>query len=286
MNKDSSGYTPPIEYTESFSNFQLRHIQALHFFFFLEQFRTDQPGLDSSARQALENHYQEIAEKLSPELKSQMEKQQRRFWVDGDQPHEVLESHLTFILEMLYCRATDDYMHFISELLSEVFRKYPMHLKGDKSIKYSELLQFSNMSELLKSITDKYINEFSYLGFRKLSQSLEKELHFKLTLDEAHLEEVVFFNEIRNIFVHNGGVITSALVETAHGKEAEVGGSLLMTGELFMAAMNLFWNMAIHADRQAISKWRLPLAKNHGQALFPSPKRKFELKIANPDEPK
>jgi hypothetical protein len=114
-----------------------------------------------------------------------------------------LLAQLQLILQTMLCRNVDNFLTYLSQLLSLIFRTKPETLRSNEQIKVDFALQYSTMDDLVDAIAEKKVTDLSYAGMRQLSDYLRDRLGLELFTDEPALERAIFLIEVRNLIVHN-----------------------------------------------------------------------------------
>ena len=115
--------------------------------------------------------------------------------------------HAPFLFEMLFCRAIDNYLTYISELLTLIYTTRPEMLRSNETVTMEEIFQCGNMEELVSRQTERKVLELSYNGLRKLDCELTKRTSFCLFQDPDDLAIAAAIMEKRNLVVHNRGIV-------------------------------------------------------------------------------
>jgi hypothetical protein len=107
--------------------------------------------------------------------------------------------------EMALCRAVDNYLIYLTELLASIFRAKPESLRSGEEVKLDFVLAHPTRAGLIRAIIDRKVNQLSYQGMRDLNQFLSRKLGFELFQNKDALEHAILLVEIRNIIVHARG---------------------------------------------------------------------------------
>lgn len=132
------------------------------------------------------------------------------------------------VLEMLSCRAVDNYLAYISELLVLIFKTRPEALKSNEKVSVETILQYSTYDDLLDALTEEKVTRLSMLGMYKLDEHLRSHLKFALFENPESLQTAIRLIETRNLVVHNRGVINNRFIERVPSFEGKLGKQLLL----------------------------------------------------------
>src|SRR5260221_6988835 len=115
-----------------------------------------------------------------------------------------------FVIEMMLVRGADNFLTYVSELLALVFTSRPETLKSGETVRLDEILQHSTMDDLVKRLAERRVERLSYQGMRDLQKDLSEKLSFELFPSPESLVRAVRVIEIRNLLVHNRGIVNRA----------------------------------------------------------------------------
>jgi hypothetical protein len=115
--------------------------------------------------------------------------------------------------EMTLCRAVDNYLVYLTDLLSLIFRSRPESLRSGEEVSLDFVLAHATRSNLIKALVDRKVNQLSFYGMRALSQYLSKKLGFALFPKEADLDRAILLVEMRNLIVHGRGIVNETFVQ-------------------------------------------------------------------------
>ncbi len=186
------------------------------------------------------------------ELEEQLKK------ADQEGAVSAFGGHFHLVKDMLVCRAVDNYLCYVTDLLSAIFRKRPETLKSNDQIRLDQVLAHDDMDALISFIADKKVNELAYQSMVDLKRYLKERLGFDLFKNEEQENEIIRAVLIRNHLVHTRGRISEKLLKTYSDPKLEVGDEIkLGTSETFDIILSLLGS-AESIDVAASSKYGLP----------------------------
>lgn len=140
------------------------------------------------------------------------------------QPKAGLQPFIPLMIELTFCRAVDNYLAYISDLLTLILTTRPEVLKSSKeTIPLDLVLRYSSYDDLLRAVTEQKVMNLSFMGIHKLDDHLKTQLKFALFEESADLEQAVRIVEIRNLFTHNRGILSTRFVERVPGFNGKAG---------------------------------------------------------------
>jgi hypothetical protein len=146
----------------------------------------------------------------------------------GGRAVKKLRAHKELLLQLLSARATDNFLGYVSELMSLIFRTRPETLRSSEQVRLDVILQYSAMDELIDHLAEERVNALSYQGMRRLADHLRDRLGFQLFVDDTHLDRAVLVVEIRNLVVHKRAVIDRAFLSRVPAYLGTVGDTIAL----------------------------------------------------------
>ncbi|MGN4740451.1 hypothetical protein [Bacillus cereus group sp. MYBK227-1] len=109
---------------------------------------------------------------------------------------------------------------FLKEILEFLFNNYPHHVFQKKEkIELNQLLQYDSLDLLKEKIIKEKIIALSYNNLAEMISYIEKEFNVNFEFPPEIIGALVEITSIRNILVHNKGVINERFLEKHKGKE-------------------------------------------------------------------
>ncbi len=174
---------------------------------------------------------------------------------------ERLRKFSTLQSENLIIRITDNFLCYLSEIIQDVLRKKPEILRSKETLRFDEILGFSNYKELLSYLVDKKINELSYSGIDGVSEFLNSRTNLKLTEREGEYELLVIGIELRNAYTHTRGVISritvDRLAKVDHNLPIKQGERFHPDFDLICQVGNNFLEIANRLDERFSNKFKI-----------------------------
>lgn len=174
--------------------------------------------------------------------------------------------HRTLLLEMMLCRAADNFLAYVAELLAVVFRTRPETLRSSESVRLDDVLKHASMEDLVHDLAERRVNQLSYQGMRDLSAYLSDRLGFELFPKPESLERAVRIIESRNIIVHNRGLVNELFLSRAPRASANVGEPLDLDTDLIFDDLEFIALSVYEMDARAVQKFNLSAVPRTGAA--------------------
>lgn len=171
-----------------------------------------------------------------------------------------LKKNRHFFFQLFLCKAVDNYLSYISELIGLIFIEKPETLKSKETVKLDFILNHNNFNELVKEIAEVKINELSYKGLNELDDYLKDKINFPLFNDSLYKTKAIEVVEIRNIFIHNRGTVNKVFLNRVKSKKYKIGQSIMLEEDLAIKISELE-NHVRDLDKRAIKKFKLTTKK-------------------------
>jgi hypothetical protein len=183
--------------TDAFSRFLGEYHANLDFFFFVVQLvaRVDENRLIAS--KAL------LTAETDPAKRANYE----RSIADPDAALDQLKKHSTVQSRNLTNGIVNAFQRYFSAIINAAALKRPELLSSAQTVRVDDVLRFKKHRDLIAFIIDRKINELSYGGLAEMERYFDDRMGVRLFEDSRQRDLLLFFFEVRNINVHNGGVV-------------------------------------------------------------------------------
>lgn len=236
--------------TLAFSNFLTGYHANLDFFFFIVR-------LTSQADRARVNAAKVLLEGEADPLKRN---EYEASIANPEMTLGELKKHSSLLSQNLTNGIVNTFQRYFSSLINSAASKRPELISSSQTIKIEEVLRFSKHRDLVASIIDRKINDLSYGGLAEMEKYFDDRLGVKMFSDDRQRDLLRLFIEIRNINVHNGGIVNDLFVSRAgfvDGFSYSKGKRLHVDlTHLTMLSENAM-RVALHIDSVVSAKFRL-----------------------------
>jgi len=183
---------------------------------------------------------------------------------EGKITQKRFRPHIRLVLEMMMCRAVDNFLCYISGLLALIFTTMPETMRTSETIKIKDVLVHNSMKELIHALAEERVNKLSYHGMKELQEWLSNQLGFILFLSEPSLNEAIRIIEIRNLLVHNRGLINNVILTRVPTLQYEVGERIKIDVRDAFDNINFLALSVSDIDVRASKKFQLdtPISRN------------------------
>ena len=135
---------------------------------------------------------------------------------------DELKANRQIFIEIQLIRHIDNFLNFLSELLSEIFTQRSDTLRSSEQVEVSEVLKHDSIEDLVKALAERQVEKLSYNSFSELSEFFQK--RFKIELFKENLHPLIIEAiEIRNLATHNRCIINNRFCKRTGTNTSEIG---------------------------------------------------------------
>jgi hypothetical protein len=121
----------------------------------------------------------------------------------------------------------------VSNALQLVYRHRPEALKSNEKIEIDYVLEFASMDELTKELADRKVASLSYRSLADLDTHVSDKLGISLFSSEEQRVHTIRLVDIRNLIVHNRGVVNRMFKVRQPGSSEKLGDRVRFTTDAF-----------------------------------------------------
>lgn len=154
----------------------------------------------------------------------------------------------------------DAYRHFLSSVLFAVLKADNRMLKSlGKSYTVNQVMQFETLEDFLEAVAEEYVHALAYKSFAEFVATMKKDFNIEI-MTPQEVEEVVYYIELRNIFVHNNGVVNKVFLKKvgSRGEVHKVGDRAVVPTEAISRLYEVVLKSAERLDGTMVKKYTLP----------------------------
>lgn len=163
--------------------------------------------------------------------------------------------------EIWHCRNVDAFERYLSAMLFDVFTQRPETLRSSEQVRISDVLECGDMAEVVRKLAERKVHSLMYQNFDDLTAYLREKLGVPIGKDAA-LSATCEGIEVRNIIVHNGGIVNSVFLRRTERKD-------LANGALFPIDQDYVIESG-RAARELVNKLDLAFV-SHFSLSYPVP---------------
>lgn len=158
---------------------------------------------------------------------------------------------------MTFCAVVDNYLAYISDILTLIFKTKPESLKSSQTMEIEDILQYSSMDELVSHIADRKVNQLAYKGMEELNRDLNKSLGLSLFDDPGDLKNARALVEMRNLIVHSRGIVNALYLSRMGNIGLKPGEHIKVDTEFVLRARRFLSAAVSRVDRTSATKFGL-----------------------------
>jgi hypothetical protein len=162
------------------------------------------------------------------------------------------------LIEMCTLRTIDACITYLSSALTVVFRHRPMMLKSKETVQLEFVMRFENMEDFVHELVERKVHELSRRGLAALNAYCEKTLKFSLFSGDAQRDRATRLVDIRNLVVHNRGIVNRIYKQRHPDSPDEIGSHLNFKGSAGTADVEFLLAWIMDLDVRFIEKFSLP----------------------------
>jgi hypothetical protein len=176
-----------------------------------------------------------------------------------------------FVMEMMLIRGTDNFLSYLSELLALIFTSRPETLKSAETVKLEDILQHATMDDLVKRLAERRVERLSYQGMKDLQKDLTERLNFEIFPSCEPLSRAVRIIEIRNLLVHNRGVVNRTFLARTGDSSMPIGSLFELRPHPLISDLDFLAHSVLDIDERASVKFGLARSKSepNGRSKLP-----------------
>jgi hypothetical protein len=213
------------------------------------------------------------AEALLPHEVSPHKRARLQAHLDGDFSHrKQLREFDPLLWQMLYARTVDNYLSYLSGLLSHVFATQPGTLMSKDMESVSYVLQFDTRDELISALAEKRVSRLAFMSLEELHKELLERKVFRLFSSVAEKKQISTVGLLRNLIVHNRGRINRRYRERLRDSHLVLGAPVQISGLQVLDTADMLSKNVRRLHRQVADKFHLATPRT-GQDVIRAWKR-------------
>ncbi len=182
----------------------------------------------------------------------------RRRLGEGLAVSEAMAGYTPLMHRLLVSSQVDNFLVYLADLLALIFRTRPETLRSSETVRLDVVLHHQTMDDLIADLAERRVHQLSYQGMQDLNQYVADRLGFELFTTDETLSHAVRLIEIRNLFVHNRGVVNRAFASRAPDFKTQLGQRIELEFNFSTVEGRFLFNSAVDIDQRAADKFGLP----------------------------
>jgi hypothetical protein len=168
----------------------------------------------------------------------------------------ILNEDKDLMAGLIANRSVDDFLTYVSHLMKLPFHTKPEILQATVQIKLADALRLPNRESIIQYAIDEYVQKLTYQSLRDLYRDLKNRTDFQLFTSPTWLNAAVEAVAIRNVLVHNNGLVDTRLAEIVQRYKGKEGQRVVDFNPTTLQSLLVL--AVIDIDERARKKWGLP----------------------------
>jgi hypothetical protein len=132
----------------------------------------------------------------------------------------------SLLFDLVLIRAIDACQTYVAEALQLVYKKYPAAIGGSEQVDFGLVLRFDSIEELVTAVVEQKVHDLSYKSMGDLDTYVEKAHGFSLFVNDDQRQRASRLVDIRNVIVHNRGIVNKRFLDRQPGSGYKLGDPL------------------------------------------------------------
>jgi hypothetical protein len=224
--------------TDAFSRFLNEYHSNLDYFFFVIKLVANADEARAVASKAL------LKLETDPDKRANYEASV----ANPDATLKQLQKHSTILSRNLTNGIVNAFQRYFSSIINSAALRRPEIISSSQMIRIDEVLRFTRHKDLVAFIIDRKINDLSYGGLSEMEKYFDDRLGVQMFHDDRQRNLLRLFVEVRNINVHNGGIVNDLFAS----RVGTVEGFLYTKSKAFHVDMDALVTLSENAMRVAL----------------------------------
>lgn len=172
-----------------------------------------------------------------------------------------LSNYIKLQVEMALCDAVNNFLSFLSEIMHVILIKNPRIMSNDNDkISFRAVFDHTDIVSLQTKVIADKIEHISRKGFNELTIFFKENLKFEIHLNNENEKKIVKrIIDIRNLLIHNRGVMDQHYVDTYKSEDLKAGQPVPFGVSSMLLAVALLFQLMIRVMKDIRTRWKLNL---------------------------
>ncbi|HYI07802.1 MAG TPA: hypothetical protein VEK57_01920 [Thermoanaerobaculia bacterium] len=128
-----------------------------------------------------------------------------------------------FTDETVLCRLVDAFHIYLADVIRLTLKHEPRLLRSNTVLKAEEILDYNSLDEIVEHLITKKVDELAYRGFHAVLEYVRKGMGATMSLSEDVMSSATRAIAVRNIIVHNRGVVNQRFIDQTGASDVSPG---------------------------------------------------------------
>ncbi|WP_156796129.1 hypothetical protein [Brevundimonas subvibrioides] len=115
--------------------------------------------------------------------------------------------------ENLVNNSVNAFQRYFSQIVQECIRKKPDILTSNEQVPVRDIIHLKRMSDVIELLVERRVNKLAYEGISGIESYFLDRLGLAMFSNDRERQLTREFIELRNIIVHNGGIVNAIFLE-------------------------------------------------------------------------
>ena len=120
------------------------------------------------------------------------------------------------------CRYVDNYLTYLSEMMSEVLKAHPQALRSKEQVTLEDVLKHPSLQEFIDWQVEERVSRLAFRGFGEIAEYVRQRLGVELIQSAETRKRIIRAIATRNVLVHQRGIADSRYLEALRSTEADI----------------------------------------------------------------
>ena len=162
------------------------------------------------------------------------------------------------LFEMCLVRAVDSALAYMTAVLQLVYHQYPGAMKSKEKVDVDYVLQFNSAKDLLHALIERKVHGLAYRNLTDLDEYLSNTLTLSLFASEEQRARAVRLVDVRNLVVHNRGLVNRIFKERNPKSDDAVGDRISYNYSAALEELSFSVDWIMDLDLRLSEKFKVP----------------------------
>ena len=174
-------------------------------------------------------------------------------------------------IEVALARAVDNFLCYVSDILTEAMIARPELLKSQEQVSMQEILQHGSIEDFVPWAAEQHVNQLTFKGLGAIADYIQKRLGLQLSEDPEAWDVLKRAVAVRNLIVHRRCVVDERFIHS-------VGDTTLKKGRRYLIPPGMSFDVMLQAirtvqnfDKRIAGKFKIALLNVTDQPWYSAP---------------
>ena len=175
------------------------------------------------------------------------------------------------LFDFFLVKAIEVCQTYIAEVLQLIYKKHPASLGGSEKVEFAFVLGFDSIEKLVSAVVEQRVQALSYKSMADLDAYVQKVSGFSLFVNEDQRQHASWLVEVRNLMVHNRGIVNGRFLDRQPVSDYKIGDHLNISLSENSEHLIFLIDWIVDLDMRLIEKFSLPSLPRSPRPKLPVP---------------